>query len=88
MEERPAAAGMKPLSLVATRLDTDLGLSPRYFQLPADYQVSDFPASIPVSPWTTLATAGLIGLLLFVGICIGVVEYAFARRGGMAPAAG
>lgn len=86
--ERPATARMKPLSLVATRLDTELGISPSYFKLPAGYQVSDFPGRDPIFPWTAVATTGLMGMLLLIGICIGVVECAFARRGAMTPASG
>lgn len=77
--EREASARMQPLSLVATRVETGAALSPTLFQIPSDYQVTDFPRPRQF-PWTAAATGGLAVLLLFTGVCAGLVEVVFSRR--------
>lgn len=72
---------MRPLQLVATRLDTQFAPKPELFELPAGYKVTTFPGR-PSSriPWTTLTAMGLVGLLLFTGVSAWMVERGFARQ--------
>lgn len=84
--ERPATAGMRPLSLVAAQLDTDVYAPRSQFQIPPGYTITDFPGRAPGFPWTTLAAMSLIGLLLILGICAWLLESAYAQRHRMAPA--
>lgn len=86
--ERPATARMRPLSLVAVQLDTDVYAPKSQFQIPPGYTVTNFPGRAPGFPWTALAAAGLIGLLLTLGICAWLLESAYTQRHRMAPASG